>query len=121
MYHNQRDPVVTLCLCRRNRGQPHANDDQRPRWILGHLHQLHRAIAEGCDVRGYYHWTLVDNFEWTEGWAPRFGLIEMDPVTQERQARPSARMYATIVRDNGISYRTVDAYAPSLRSVLFGE
>ena len=54
-------------------GLPDADDDQRPRWLLGHLRELHRAIEDGCDVRGYYHWTFVDNFEWNEGWGCALG------------------------------------------------
>jgi beta-glucosidase len=102
-------------------GLPDADDDQRPRWILGHLHQLHRAIEEGCDVRGYYHWTLVDNFEWTEGWTPRFGLIEMDHKTQVRRPRPSAGMYGEIARSNAITPPLVDRYAPEMRATIFGD
>lgn len=81
-------------------GVPDADDDVRPRFILEHLRALHRAIAEGVDVRGYYHWSLVDNFEWAEGWTLRFGLIALDPVTQRRTVRPSALLYAEICRTN---------------------
>jgi beta-glucosidase len=59
-------------------GLPDADDDQRPRFVLTHLSQMHRAMAEGVDVCGYYHWTFVDNFEWAEGWALRFGLVALD-------------------------------------------
>ena len=83
-------------------GLPDRDDDQRPRWLLAHLRALQRAIASGCDVRGYFHWTLVDNFEWAEGWGLRFGLFEMDPATQERTPRPSAAVYGAIARANGI-------------------
>ena len=96
-------------------GLPDADDDQRPRWIIGHLQQLHRAIQDGCDVRGYYHWTFVDNFEWSEGWSLRFGLVEMDPATQVRTPRPSAALYGEIARENAITPAMVDAYAPALR------
>ena len=54
-------------------GLPDRDDDQRPRWLLAHLAQLHRAIRAGSDVRSYYHWTFTDNFEWSEGWGLRFG------------------------------------------------
>ena len=84
-------------------GLPDRDDDQRPHWLLGHLQALHRAIEDGCDVRGYFHWTLVDNFEWTEGWGLRFGLIELDPATQVRRPRPSAALYSHIARENAIT------------------
>ncbi|MCB0068447.1 MAG: glycoside hydrolase family 1 protein, partial [Caldilineaceae bacterium] len=100
-------------------GLPDHDDDQRPRWLLGHLHALHQAIQSGCDVRGFYHWTFTDNFEWSEGWGLRFGLVELDPATQERRPRPSAAMFGDIVRDNGISATLVRQYAPSLLPVLF--
>jgi len=56
-------------------GLPDEDDDQRPRFILTHLAAMHRAIEEGVPVKGYFHWSLVDNFEWAEGWTLRFGLI----------------------------------------------
>ena len=96
-------------------GLPDAADKRRPRWLLAHLAALHQAIADGADVRGYFHWTLVDNFEWTDGWSQRFGLIALDPVTQQRSPRPSAELYATIARANAIPAHLLDAYAgPSL-------
>jgi beta-glucosidase len=53
------------------------------------------------DVRGYFHWSLVDNFEWAEGWAPRFGLFALDRHTQTRTPRRSAAVYAAICRSHG--------------------
>ena len=95
-------------------GLPDRDDAQRPRWLLAHLLQLQRAIASGCDVRGYFHWTLVDNFEWAEGWGLRFGLFALDPATQQRTARPSAAVYAAIARANGIPDALLAEYAPHL-------
>jgi beta-glucosidase len=83
-------------------GVPDVGDALRARWLVAHLEALHRAIGEGCDVRGYFHWTLVDNFEWAEGWGLRFGLYALDPATQERTPRPSAEIYRQIVRANGL-------------------
>ncbi len=100
-------------------GVPDRDDDQRPRWILAHLHQLHRAIQSGVDVQGYFHWTLVDNFEWAEGWGLRFGLFELDPETQERTPRPSAGLYGEIAQANGISPALVERYAPTLLPQIF--
>ena len=70
-------------------------------------------------VRGYYHWTLVDNFEWERGWTQRFGLWGLDPATQERSERPSARLYAEICRENGITSGMIRRYAPELLPRLF--
>ncbi len=84
-------------------GVPDHADRFRARWLVAHLQQLHRAIQAGYNVRGYFHWTLVDNFEWDEGWGLRFGLYALDPKTGERTARPSAAVYAEIARRNGLS------------------
>jgi len=71
-----------------------------------------RAIRDGVDVRGYYHWTLVDNFEWAEGWNLRFGLIGLDPQTGERTPRTSAAVYSRIVQSNGVPRKVLDQFAP---------
>lgn len=60
--------------------------------------QMKSLLRSGADLRGYFHWSLTDNFEWNEGWHLRFGLIELDPLTQERRPRPSAGIYAEIIR-----------------------
>jgi len=99
-------------------GLPDADDDQRPRFLLTHLAQIHRALTKGLPIRGYYHWTLVDNFEWAEGWGLRFGLIEMDPLTQARRIRPSGHLYAEICRTNGITREM--ARRNGLEQELFG-
>jgi len=74
-----------------------ADDDQRPAYILAHVRQLHRAISDGVDLRGYMHWSLLDNFEWAEGYEQRFGL-----ATRERLLRPSAQTYGKIARANAL-------------------
>lgn len=79
-----------------------ADDDQRPTFIKNHLRYIHKAIEEGVDVRGYMHWSLLDNFEWAWGWTQKFGLYEMDRKTFERKARPSAKLYADICKNNRI-------------------
>ncbi len=99
-------------------GIPDADDNQRPRALLLHLHQMWSAIQNNYPVMGYYHWTLTDNFEWAEGWQLRFGLIEMDPATQTRTPRPSADLYSAIARGNAITPELLDAYAPELRHTL---
>jgi beta-glucosidase len=101
-------------------GLPDANDDQRPRFLITHLAQVARAIADGADVRGFYHWTLVDNFEWAEGWGLRFGLIALDEKTGQRTPRPSARLFAAIAAENGLTREMVKEYAPEVLEQIFG-
>jgi beta-glucosidase len=99
-------------------GTPDEDDDQRPRHLLAHLHQVWHSIQLCCPVRGYYHWTLVDNFEWARGWTMRFGLFSLDRKTQRRTARRSAELYAAIVGEQAITPRMIDEYAPELRREL---
>ncbi len=77
-------------------------DEKRADFIKEHLRWIHKAISEGTDVRGYIHWSLLDNFEWDKGFGPRFGLVEMDYQTMERKIRPSALEYKKIIENNGI-------------------
>lgn len=85
-------------------GLADAADTQRGRFIIDHLAWLHRAIAQGADVRGYLHWSLLDNYEWAYGYPPRFGLVEVDYETRQRTPRSSANLYAQIARDNRIEH-----------------
>ena len=94
-------------------------DSLRPAYLAQHLHQVWRAVNFNFPVKGYFHWTLVDNFEWERGWTQRFGLWEMDPETQTRRKRPSADFYAEICRENGISTDMVARYAPEVLNQLF--
>jgi beta-glucosidase len=84
-------------------GLADASDSQRERFLLDHLAWLHRAIEEGADVRGYLHWSMLDNFEWAAGYGPRFGLAEVDYATLERTLRPSAGAYGAIASANRIA------------------
>lgn len=104
-------------------GIPDQHDRFRPAFILGHLQQLWRAIDSGMDVRGYYHWSLLDNFEWSEGYDPRFsfGLLDVDFETQERRKRRSADLYREICASGAISRSFVEQYAPELLPALFEE
>ncbi len=77
------------------------NDTSRIQFIRDYLKQLNRGISEGVDVRGYFYWSLMDNFEWAEGFSKRFGLIYVDYDTRERVLKESARFYAKIIRTNG--------------------
>ena len=79
-------------------GLADAKDGKREKFIKDHLYWIHKAISEGVDVRGYFHWSLLDNFEWDKGFWPRFGLIEIDYKTLERKPRPSSKIYGEIAK-----------------------
>jgi beta-glucosidase len=78
------------------------DDSMRHRYIKNHLKQLLKAINEGAPVTGYIHWSLMDNFEWADGYGKRFGLIGVDYSTQERSVRDSARYLASIIKTGKI-------------------
>ncbi|MEK7647851.1 MAG: glycoside hydrolase family 1 protein [Patescibacteria group bacterium] len=80
------------------------NDHRRSRFMVGSLKETYHAIRAGADVRGYCYWSLIDNFEWNKGFAPRFGMIEVDYKTQKRTPRNSAFLFAHIAKMNGISH-----------------
>lgn len=79
-------------------GLADAHDHQRAWYITESLRWVHQALAEGADVRGYFHWSLLDNFEWDSGFWPRFGLIAVDYATQKRTTRPSAKALTKIIK-----------------------
>ena len=86
-------------------GLADAFDTKRTDFIHEHLAYIHRAITEeGADIRGYFHWSLLDNNEFVElrGNWPRFGLVAVDHATQKRTIRPSARAYANIAETNSL-------------------
>lgn len=80
------------------------NDDRRSRFLIHYLQEVYRAIQAGVKVKGFFYWSLIDNFEWHRGFEPRFGLIEVDYATQQRSLRPSAYVYSEIIRRNGIPH-----------------
>jgi beta-glucosidase len=75
-------------------------DDDRIAYLRDHLAAIHDAIAAGADVRGYYVWTLLDNFEWAWGYDKRFGIVHVDFATQARTLKDSARWYADVAARN---------------------
>ncbi len=77
------------------------NDQNRIEYIKNVLQALHQAMEEGVDVRGYYVWTLMDNFEWSAGYAPRYGLYYTDFKTLERIPKKSAAWYRKVIQDHG--------------------
>ncbi|MGW4851541.1 GH1 family beta-glucosidase [Streptomyces sp. NPDC004288] len=74
------------------------HDPERAAYVHAHLEAVHRAMADGVDVRGYFLWSLLDNFEWAYGYAKRFGAVRVDYDTLERTPKSSARWYARVAR-----------------------
>jgi beta-glucosidase len=79
------------------------DDTRRIAYTDEALRGLHAAIQDGVDVRGYIHWSTLDNFEWTLGFRPRFGLVAVDRETFERRPKPSAEWYTGVIRRNGLA------------------
>ena len=78
------------------------DDSVRARLIPAALAGLQKAIARGVPVRGYLHWSLMDNFEWTSGFKTKFGLCSVDRTTFKRTPKPSAAVYGAIARRNSV-------------------
>jgi beta-glucosidase len=74
------------------------HDPERTDYLLRHLEAVADAVAAGADVRGYFAWSLLDNYEWARGYAQRFGLVHVDYATQRRTLKASARVYADLLR-----------------------
>lgn len=96
-------------------------DILRPRYLVEHLHQVWRAVQFNWQIKGYFHWSLVDNFEWERGWTQRFGLWELDVESQARRKRPSVDLFAAICKENAISSEMVAKYASGSLGRLFPE
>lgn len=84
------------------------NDEIRVSFLDGFIGEVKRAVDEGIPVIGYQHWSIMDNFEWAEGYGPRFGLIHIDYETQKRTIKDSGWHYADIIRTNGENLRYAD-------------
>ena len=77
-------------------------DPERIAYLREHLAAVHAAIAAGARVSGYFVWSLMDNFEWSYGYAKRFGIVAVDYATQARTPRTAARFYAEVARANAV-------------------
>ena len=73
------------------------NDSERINYLHDHIAQIQKTMEEGYDVRGYFVWSLADNYEWHYGYVPKFGLTTMDPVTRDRLFKPSAYYYKKVI------------------------
>ncbi|HEY2062125.1 MAG TPA: GH1 family beta-glucosidase [Amycolatopsis sp.] len=78
-------------------------DTDRVTFLDAHLRAAHAALAHGVDLRGYFYWSLLDNFEWAEGYAKRFGLVHVDYATQRRTPKQSAHWYSGVISRNALS------------------
>jgi len=78
------------------------DDPLRIQYINDHLLAVREAMQSGADVRGYFAWSLLDNFEWSAGFSKRFGLIHVNYATQERTIKASGRWYTGVIRNNGV-------------------
>ncbi len=81
-------------------GLADARDALRAKFIEDHIFWMKKAMDEGVDIGGYFHWSLLDNFEWDSGFWPRFGLVEVDYRTMERKVRKSAKIYTEIIQNS---------------------
>jgi beta-glucosidase len=81
------------------------NDPERVEYLRDHLRAAWQAIETGVDLRGYFVWSLLDNFEWQQGYSKRFGIVRVDFETQRRVLKSSARLYSNVIRTNGAALR----------------
>jgi beta-glucosidase len=102
-------------------GLPDEHDTRRPSFLLESLREVWRAASLGCPVMGYFFWSLVDNFEWAQGYDPafRFGLYGVDFETQARTLRKSGELYAEIAGSSTLTSDMVRRYAPQALDTLF--
>jgi len=84
-------------------GEDPINDSQRIEFLKGHLRSAQQAIKEGVGLAGYHVWSLLDNFEWAQGYTQRYGLTHVDFETQQRTPKTSARWYAKVIAANGVT------------------
>ncbi|MBI2011636.1 glycoside hydrolase family 1 protein [Candidatus Daviesbacteria bacterium] len=92
------------------------NDDRRTRFLIHYLQEIFRAIKSGVNVKGFFYWSLLDNFEWHLGFNPRFGLVEIDyGNNQKRTVRPSAYVYKEIAETNGIPHKLLKLLGHGMR------
>jgi len=83
----------------------HVHDAGRIDFLTRYLRGLHKTMEEGVPVLGYFHWSIMDNFEWAEGYVPRFGMIHVDYPTQKRTLKDSALWYRSVIRANALPAR----------------
>lgn len=95
------------------------NEQKKIKYFRDHINQARRAAGDGYDIRGYFPWTLVDNYEWTEGYTANFGLTRLDPVTKERILEPSAYFFRNVIAASRLTpeaHRTEQEKKPEISS-----
>jgi beta-glucosidase len=95
-----------------------SKDHLRPQYLIEHVHKLWRAVNLSVPVRGYFHWTLVDNFEWERGWSQRFGLWRLNLQDQTRIKTKSVELYSQICGNNYLSSEMIKEFAPQIFSKI---
>jgi beta-glucosidase len=79
-------------------------DWQRVDYLRSHLSAAHTSIQEGANLAGYFHWSLMDNFEWAQGYSQRFGMVWIDYPTQQRIPKDSFQWYRAVIARNGLKF-----------------
>jgi beta-glucosidase len=91
------------------------NDDTRVHYLGTYLAEAAKAMQEGLPLKGYFAWSLLDNFEWAQGYDPMFGLVAVDLKTQERILKKSAHWYKGVIAQKGFDLSKLPANPPYLR------
>ncbi len=94
LYKKYKKPIIVT-----ENGLADERDEDRKWWITQTILGLQKAMDNGVDIQGYFHWSLIDNFEWAYGKWPRFGLAEVDYVSGKRTLRPSARWFGRVIKN----------------------
>jgi len=98
-YSRYRRPIYAT-----ENGIADTTDSMRERYLVGHLDAIQRAVElDGVPVRGYFHWSLIDNLEWSSGYKVKFGLYSVDPVTKNRTPKASAGVFKRIAESNRLN------------------
>lgn len=102
---NQHAQKMKIPIFISENGLADGDDSQRPAYLVRHMAQIWQGIQEGIPVRGYLHWTLMDNYEWADGYAAKFGLMDI-----ERNWRPSAWLFQDMIQQNGFPAQWLEKY-----------
>ena len=104
VYRYKRDIYIT------ENGIATRDDEWRISFLVKHLEEMHRAIKDGYNIKGYFYWSFMDNFEWDKGFERRFGLVEINYKNFQRKLRKSAYVYGEISKERGIKDEILEKY-----------